>query len=83
MNPKKNCYACKHSYMEPDGDPRLICGHPDAGPMGQWAERIVTSVGASSPEGHCGPERPKFEQHPHRNADGTLKPYRPTVPKNQ
>jgi hypothetical protein len=70
---KTNCYACTHSGMEPDGDPRLICYHKDAGTFGKWAETIGTSTGASDVGGHCGPERPKFEQHPHRNADGSLK----------
>lgn len=69
---KKNCWACKHSGIEPD-DQRLICGHPDGGPFGKWAETIGTSMGASDVGGHCGPERSKFEQHPHRNPNGTLK----------
>lgn len=61
-----NCYACKHSYMEPD-DGRLVCGHKDAGSLGVYADRAVR-------EGeHCGPERPKFGQHPLRNPDGSLK----------
>jgi len=61
----KNCLACRYSFMEPDDD--LTCGHPDAGPMGQY-----TSVAAAQ-DGHCGADHPKFEQHPLRNPDGTLK----------
>jgi hypothetical protein len=64
-DPKPNCLACRYSYMEPDDD--LTCGHPDAGPMGQY-----TSVAAAQ-DGHCGADHPKFEQHPLRNPDGTLK----------
>lgn len=62
----KNCHACAHSYMGPDDD-KLVCGHTDAGVMGKYAEV------ATLPEGHCGPERPKFEQHPLRNPDGSLR----------
>lgn len=62
---KPTCWACTHSYMEPDSD--LVCGHPDAGIVGATANR------ASGEDGHCGPERPKFQQHPRRNPDGTLK----------
>lgn len=58
----KNCRACKNSYMEPDSG--LICGHPDAGVFG------LTIY--SEPLAHC-PDFSKFEQHPRRNADGTLK----------
>lgn len=60
-----NCQACAHSYMEPDDD--LTCGHKDAGSMGLYTHHAA-GVG-----GHCGPARPKFEQHPGRNPDGTLK----------
>ena len=48
--------------MEPDSG--LICGHPDAGVFG------LTIY--SEPLAHC-PDFSKFEQHPRRNADGTLK----------
>lgn len=73
---EKNCHACKHSYMGP-GDDELVCGHPDAGPMGEYA-RVASEgrvrSGAVLPKlGHCGPERAKFEQHPLRNPDGSLK----------
>jgi hypothetical protein len=51
--------------MEPDDD--LTCGHPDAGTIGKYVRVAVM------PDGHCGPKRPKFEQHPLRNPDGTLK----------
>ena len=64
-NPTNRCWACKHSYMEPSGDARLVCG--ETGDFGVWADI------ASSSDGHCGPKRPKFEQHPDRNPDGTLK----------
>lgn len=61
----KNCAACAHSFMEPDDD--LTCGHKDAGPVGIYTRH------AAGKGGHCGPERPKFEQHPGRNPNGTLK----------
>jgi len=51
--------------MEPDDD--FCCGHPDAGAFGTYVRS------AASPGGHCGPERPKFEQHPLRKPDGLLK----------
>ena len=59
---KKNCRACAYSYMEPDSG--LICGHPDAGTFGLTIR--------AEPLPHC-PSFAKFEQHPGRNADGTLK----------
>jgi hypothetical protein len=62
---KKNCHACKYSFMEP-GDMNLTCGHPDAGPVGKYTRM------AAAADGHCGPELPKFEQHPLRGADGSL-----------
>ena len=62
----KNCLACRYSFMEPDDD--LTCGHPDAGLVGLYVKH------AAAPGGHCGPSRPKFDQHPLRNPDGTLKP---------
>lgn len=65
INLKKPCTACRFSYMEPDSD--LICGHKDAGTFG------INARIASSKDGHCGPARPKFEQHPLRNTDGGLK----------
>lgn len=65
MNDEKNCKACTHSFMEPDDD--LTCGHPDAGVMGIYVQH------ARAEKGHCGPALPKFEQHPLRNSDGSLK----------
>lgn len=65
---QKNCHACAFSYMEPDSD--LVCGHADAGLMGIYTRH------ASAKGGHCGPDRPKFEQHPLRNPDGSLPPLR-------
>lgn len=65
MTHTKNCRACAHSYMEPDSD--LVCGHPDAGFAGIYARH------ASAEAGHCGPERPKFQQHPLRKPNGDLK----------
>lgn len=59
------CLACRYCFMEPDDD--FCCGHPDAGPVGTYVNRAVADGG------HCGPSRPKFEQHPLRNSDGTLK----------
>lgn len=56
-----NCRACSRSYMDPDSG--LICGHPDAGLFGLTIYR--------EPLSHCGWK--KFEQHPGRNPDGTLK----------
>lgn len=61
----KNCHACVHSFMEPDDD--LTCGHPDARSFGTYVKHAVKE------DGHCGPTRPKFEQHPLRNPDGSLK----------
>jgi len=61
---EKNCQACRHCYLEPD-DMNFICGHPDSGTFGKYVNR--------GPVPHCGPERTKFEQHPLRNSDGTLK----------
>ena len=62
----KDCRACAHCFMEPD-DMNFVCGHPDAGIVGTYVNRAA-GVG-----GHCGPELPKFKQHPLRNANGTLK----------
>lgn len=59
-----NCGACAFSGMGPD-DVFLTCGHPDAGTFG-------VSLFRSEPASHC-VGRVKFEQHPGRNADGTLK----------
>lgn len=61
-----NCQACSHCFMEPD-DMNFVCGHPDAGSAGIYLRHAV------APDGHCGPDRTKFEQHPLRNPDGTLK----------
>ena len=60
---EKNCYACSYSYMEPDSP--LICGHKDSGTFGLHVPR--------RPADHCGPDRTKFEQHPKRNPNGSLK----------
>jgi len=57
-----NCHACAHSGMGPE-DLYLVCGHPDAGVMGTFIKK--------EPLDHC-PNFSKFEQHPHRNPDGTL-----------
>ena len=59
------CQACAFCYMEPDSG--FICGHKDAGIFGVNVDR------ASQEGGHCGIGRRKFEQHPDRNANGTLK----------
>lgn len=56
----KNCSACKHSYMEPDSD--LICGAVNS-PFGRTIRKELE---------HCDGGK-KFEQHPLRNADGSLK----------
>jgi hypothetical protein len=60
--PKKTCYACAHSGMEPDS-PYLICGHSDLGTFGLYVKK--------EPLEHC--QWKKFEQHPLRNLDGTPK----------
>lgn len=60
-----NCHACTHSYMEPDSG--LICGHRDAGTFGKNIRK--------EPLEHC--EWNKFQQHPLRNENGTLKSYEP------
>ena len=70
--PEKNCWACAHSYMEPDS-PALICGHKDSGDVGKYVTGIAPNGKERGPVAHCGPERKKFEQHPLRNADGSLK----------
>lgn len=60
----KNCHACKYSGMEP-ADMNLTCFHPDTG----------SSVGLhiwKEPLEHC-PNYSKFEQHPGRNPNGSLK----------
>ena len=64
----KNCHACAFSYMEPDSP--LICGHEDSGLFGL---SLAGMCAPSKEGGHCGPELTKFEQHPRRNPDGTLK----------
>lgn len=61
-----NCQACAFCYMEP-GDMNFVCGHKDAGIMGLYIHHAVKEGG------HCGPNRPKFKQHPLRNPNGTLK----------
>jgi len=65
MSDKTTCLACAYCYCEPDDD--FTCGHPDAGSMGTYIRR------AAAPGGHCGPNLPKFKQHPMRNQDGSLK----------
>jgi len=62
----KKCQACAHCFMEPS-DMNFTCGHNDAGTFGVYVHR------ATAADGHCGPELSKFEQHPLRNPDGTLK----------
>lgn len=62
----KNCKACKYCGMEPD-DMNFICFHSDAGGWGQYTKHTIKETG------HCGPELKKFEQHPLRNTDGSLK----------
>lgn len=62
--PGKTCRACTFSYMEPDGEAVIICGHSDAGPLGKYVRE--------EPLPHC-PGFSKWKQHPGRNADGSLK----------
>lgn len=69
---KKNCWACAHSYMEPD-DMTLICGHKDSGVVGTYVSGIAPDGKARGPAAHCGPKLTKFKQHPLRNPDGSLK----------
>lgn len=76
---ERKCTACASCYMEPD-DMNFICGHKDAGPYGIYTHQAVASeaekVKAQSEHpgyGHCGPDRPKFVQHPLRKLDGSLK----------
>lgn len=59
-----NCHACRYSYMEPSGEAVLICGHRDAGFFGTYLRK--------QPADHC-PSFIKFDQHPLRNPDGSLK----------
>ena len=54
--------------MEPS-DWNFTCGHPDAGDLGVYIHIAVAE------DGHCGPALSKFEQHPLRKEDGTLKSY--------
>lgn len=67
MKAEKNCQACRYSGMEP-ADMNLTCSHPDLTngkhPFGLHIYR--------EPLDHC-PNYSKFEQHPGRNPDGTLK----------
>ena len=58
-----SCHACAFSAMGPD-DEYLVCGHPDAGSGGSYIRK--------EPLAHC-PGYSKFEQHPLRNPDGSLK----------
>lgn len=59
-----NCKACASCYLD---DMDFICGHKDAG---LWGKKVDVAAG---PEGHCGPTRLKFVQHPRRSPDGALK----------
>lgn len=73
---EKNCHACAHSYMGPSDD-ELVCGHKDSGLLGVWA-RVASDGRLRSgqidlKQAHCGPSRTKFEQHPLRNPNGSLK----------
>ena len=61
----RGCKACRYCFMEPGDD--FCCGHPDAGPVGTYTKHAA-NVG-----GHCGPSRPKFQQHPSRTPDGLLR----------
>lgn len=66
LKPKATtCLACRHCFMEPDDD--FCCGHPDAGPAGTYIRR------AAAEGGHCGAGLSKFEQHPNRDPDGSLR----------
>lgn len=56
------CRACGYCGIEPS-DMDFVCGHPDAGTFGLYIR--------TEPLAHCGWK--KFEQHPGRNPDGTLK----------
>lgn len=60
---KKTCYACAHSYMEPDS-PYLICGHEGTQ---SWAGTYIKQ----EPLPHCNWK--SFKQHPLRKKDGSLK----------
>jgi len=60
------CTACQHSYMGP-ANKELVCGHKGAGLLGTYARL------ASGSDGHCGPEKLRFAQHPLRNTNGSLK----------
>lgn len=80
----KNCHACANSYMEPSGPADLICGHPDAGTFGKTLKgrRSIEHRGSETylmtvitPDQHCG-DFTKFEQHPQREQDGSLKPWK-------
>jgi len=59
-----NCKACASCYLD---DMDFICGHKDAGSFGKKIDV------AASPEGHCGPTRKKFAQHPLRTPEGGFK----------
>ena len=64
MLPAPNCKACASCYLDAMD---FICGHKDAG---SWGKKIDV---AASPEGHCGPTRKKFVQHPLRTPEGGFK----------
>lgn len=66
-----NCHACAHAYMEPSGEPLLICGVE--GGFGTNLNPLVKGGGRASETPVCGADRPKFKQHPLRNPDGSLK----------
>lgn len=75
---KPSCRACAHSYMEPDGPARLICGHVTAGPFGKY---VTSPTGKPQPIETCNLTLPPteephlvfFQQHPGRTASGDLK----------
>ena len=72
LRPSTTCKACTYSGIEPN-DMDLACGHPDAGTFGVSLRR--------EPAAHC-PDGIKFQQHPLRNPDGTLKPTKHDERKN-
>jgi hypothetical protein len=59
-----NCCACKNSYMDPDSE-YLVCGLKENGLFGTYVKDI------NVPLDNCKGE--KFEQHPLRNTNGSLK----------
>ena len=65
--PKKTCFACRYSGMEPS-DLNLTCEHPD---LTNGVHRFGLHI-YKEPLEHC-PDFSKFEQHPGRNPNGSLK----------